>query len=401
MQYEITQGTQSNFVITLLPKPEDLEKAKKKVLLDFQKEMDMQGFRKWHVPLDMVEKNAKPMMLQMGIYEQIVHEWTKKMLDDNEDKKFIGMIYDLQPQENDGSVTFTFKLDVYPEVKEVNSNRKSSKLAEYESKPSQEEIDQTITNLKKQYAQYEPAEVVGEWTIFKAKFTILDKALWEVDSGSVFLGKEDVEEFAIIKTLFYGKTLNEEFDIPYDNKSLPIMLQVKKWTDDSAATMLRVTVIDIRIVVLPEFTDENIKKFFGGAEVKTEADLISQITNAITKQKEESLLMWNVDLYLTEVKPSFDLLIPKTLIDEELKSRLANMSERFGGEEWLKKYFQEVGEEEANKLQTEIKDAAKSSLEKFFLLRKVVESLWFSIEEADRNTPFSIEKKLYTHFHTA
>ena len=65
MQYEIEQGLQSNYLITLHPEQEDLDVAKKKVLKEFQKDMSMQGFRKGHVPLDMVEQNAKPMMIQM------------------------------------------------------------------------------------------------------------------------------------------------------------------------------------------------------------------------------------------------------------------------------------------------------------------------------------------------
>lgn len=399
MQYEITQWKQSNYVITLIPNQNDLDSAKNKVLLSFQKEMDMQGFRKGHVPLDMVEKNAKPMMLQMGIYEQVVHEWTKIMLDENKDKKFIWMIYDLQPLEKDSIVTFSFKLDVYPDVSENNKNRSSVSVSSYDANPSEEEIEQTITNLKKQYAQYEETDEVQEWTIFKAKFSILDKDLWEVDNGSIFLGKEDVEEFPILKTLFYGKKLNQEFEVAYDKKSLPVMLQVKKGEDDSSATTIKITIIDVRTVVLPEFTDENIKKFFWWAEVKSEEDLKNQIIWAITKQKEESLLMWNIDSYLTEIKESFDSKIPKTLIDEELKSRLKSMSERFWWEEWLKKYFEKLWEEESNKVQSEIKDAAKSSLEKFFLLRKIVENLWLTVNESDWNTPFSVEKKLYDHFH--
>jgi len=48
----------------------------------------------------------------------------------------------------------------------------------------------------------------------------------------------------------------------------------------------------------------------------------------------------------------------------------------------------------------EIKEAAKSSLQKFFLLRKVIETLGLEIKDEDRQTPLAIESKLYAHFNS-
>jgi hypothetical protein len=41
----------------------------------------------------------------------------------------------------------------------------------------------------------------------------------------------------------------------------------------------------------------------------------------------------------------------------------------------------------------DIEDAAKLSLEKFFLLKEIVEKLW--IESPDWKTPMDVEQKLY------
>lgn len=108
--------------------------------------------------------------------------------------------------------------------------------------------------------------------------------------------------------------------------------------------------------------------------------------------------MKSVESYLSDITSSFDLYIPKTLIDEELKSRIASLKERFGGEEGLKKYYEQVGEEQKNKMHEEIKTAAKSSLEKFFILRNVIDQIGLTVEDKDRQTPMAIEDKLYTHF---
>jgi hypothetical protein len=64
-----------------------------------------------------------------------------------------------------------------------------------------------------------------------------------------------------------------------------------------------------------------------------------------------------------------------------------------GGEEWLKKYFDQIGTEEVNKLETNIIQAAKSSLEKFLILKEVIEK--FGIGEVNREAHLDVEKKLY------
>jgi hypothetical protein len=44
-------------------------------------------------------------------------------------------------------------------------------------------------------------------------------------------------------------------------------------------------------------------------------------------------------------------------------------------------------------MHTEIETAAKQSLEKFFLLKEIVEKLW--IENPDWKTPMDVENKVY------
>jgi FKBP-type peptidyl-prolyl cis-trans isomerase (trigger factor) len=150
---------------------------------------------------------------------------------------------------------------------------------------------------------------------------------------------------------------------------------------------------DIKDMELPEFTPENIKKFFWSDDVKDEKDLREKIKTLIAAQKEESVLMQAIDTYLQEVMKSFWLVIPKTLIDEEVKTRIKSLQERMGGEEWLKKYFEQIGEDEVKKLHTNISEAARSSLEKFLILKEVVEKL--GLTDINREAHLDVEKKLY------
>ena len=49
-------------------------------------------------------------------------------------------------------------------------------------------------------------------------------------------------------------------------------------------------------------------------------------------------LMQSVDKFLQDAGSSFEITIPKTLIDEEMKTRMKSLEERMGGEEGMKKY---------------------------------------------------------------
>jgi trigger factor len=99
--------------------------------------------------------------------------------------------------------------------------------------------------------------------------------------------------------------------------------------------------VDIKERVLPEWTDENVKKYFG-EELKTKQELIEKIRDEIRKVKKEQQLVQNIEEVLNKVQESFKVEIPKTIIDEEIKARLKSLAERFGGEEGLQKYLENI-----------------------------------------------------------
>jgi len=396
MDYKLTKGPQSNYEINLTVTPEEMASNKAKALKGFQKDMDVKGFRKWEVPIDMVEKNVQPAYLQLALYEEAVHQGTMQIVKENEEIKFIGNIYDLGQEEKDGNITFTYKLDIYPEVEAKDQKWEKATVEKIDDQPTDQEVNDTLANLQKQYADYQPADAVTVDTICKVAFQILDESGSEIDSGSLYVGKEEFDEFEIMNT-FVGMKDGEQTQIDYTD-TLPPMLQLRKTDAEWTPTHIQATVSDIRTVSLPEWTEENIKKFFGNEELKTLDELTAKVTDAITSQKKEALLMQAVEKYLGDIHTSYSITIPKTLVEEEMKSRMESLKERFGGEEGLKKYYEQIGEEEKSKMTEEIKGAAKSSLEKFFLLRNIIEKLWLEIQDADRQTPMAIESKLYDHF---
>jgi FKBP-type peptidyl-prolyl cis-trans isomerase (trigger factor) len=90
--------------------------------------------------------------------------------------------------------------------------------------------------------------------------------------------------------------------------------------------------------------------------------------------------------------------IPKTMIDEEFKSRIHSLEHRFGSKEKVEEYLKSMTEEQTKQFVDDIQKASSESLEKFFILNKVTELLGIDI---DRNTPsqeLAVEKKIYEYF---
>jgi len=153
----------------------------------------------------MVEKNVQPAYLQLALYEEAVHQGTMQVVKENEEIKFIGNIYDLQQEDKDGTITFIYKLDIYPEVETKDDTWKKTKIEAIDDAPTKDEIADTLANLQKQYADYQPHDTVESDTICKVAFQILNESGTEIDKGSLYIGKEEFEEFEIMRDTFIGK----------------------------------------------------------------------------------------------------------------------------------------------------------------------------------------------------
>lgn len=110
------------------------------------------------------------------------------------------------------------------------------------------------------------------------------------------------------------------------------------------------------------------------------------------EQKKSHDLAHSIEHLLNDAKNAFSFVVPKTLIDEEIKTRVASLQERMGGEKGLEKYYEQIGEGAKVKMQTEIKEAATQSLHKFFVLKAIVDGLGLQV---DRDVAGDVEQKIY------
>lgn len=397
MAYKLTTGDQSNYILEISFTNTDKEHEKEHVLKHFQKDMNIAGFRKGQVPLSMVEKNVQPEYLAMSIIEHIANHGIQEAIKDNPEIKFIGEPYDYKQDEKDGITTIVLKLDVYPEVEVKKDTWKKETIKPISIKVEAKEIEEAITNLKKNYADYQDTDTLELGTVSKVAMEFLDKEGNVVEKGTTYIGEPEFTESPFWEKTFAGKKKGEEFEISYKEKELPAVLHAKK---EEKPAKIKFIMKDIKKQILPEFTEENIEKFFGKeADVKTEADLKEFIKNNIEQQKHTTELISKVEEFISSIRnQAMSVSIPKTMIDEEFKSRIHSLEHRFWSKEKVEEYLKSMTDEQAKQFVQDIQKASSESLEKFFILNKVTELLGIDI---DRNTPaqdLAVEKKIYEFF---
>ena len=395
MEKQLTQGKQCNYQVTFTFTDAEKAGVKNHVLEHFAKDMNIPGFRAGKVPLHMVESKVQPAYVQMAITEHLVNKGIQELLGENKDLKFIGEPYAFDTKEDKGTTTVSFSLDVYPEVEVKGKSWEKVQMNALSVEATEKEVEDSLLNIQKNYADYKDTDTIAvKDTLSKLGLEFFDKEGKSVEKGTTYLGETEFAEDKFWEKTFDGKKKGELVELKYDVKKLPAVLHAKK----GEAASLKVTVQDVKQIVLPELNDEMIVKLFGkDAEVKTNAELRDYIKKEILKQKQENWLVQTIEDYLTEVKKAgVSVIIPKTMVDQELKVRMQNLEKRFGSAEKVKEYFQQLGEEKAKEFVEGVQTAAAESLEKFFILNKVTELLGLEIDWNSEQEPFFVEKQLYT-----
>lgn len=396
MKHTLTQKTASSYAIAVEVEASDRDALHNKTLLSLQKEVKVQGFRQGHVPLHMVEKQVQPEYLKMAFMEEAVNEAIRSLVSEKTDIHFIGQAYDLNTENKDGKTIITFTLDTYPEVSVTNADWKKLSMTAIDTTVSDADIEQAISNLQRQYAEYKDTDVVEKSTLIKATYRMLDKDGAELHKGSSYCGTEEYVESDLLWKAVEGKKKGDTVTFDYIEAKLPHAVHYHPHGSELAKKIktVELTIIDCKETILPDMTDSAaLQKLFSAPDINTRDDLVQKVRTVLGEQKEEQGLQQAVETVLTSARSSFSVSIPETILREEMGARIKSLGDRMGGEAGLKQYFEKMGEQKTSEMYDEIKKSAQDSLEKFFMLRKLVELL--EITDIDWNTQLDAEKKLY------
>lgn len=257
----------------------DYEGEVKKSIKEYQKKVEIPGFRKGHAPMGLVEKKMGKQLLAEEVNKQLMVALNKYIKENN-------IMYLCEPllapnQENmivDGlqDYSFTFQLALYPEF-ELNY-AKMPETTMYEVVASDEEVDENIEINRRRLGEVVTPETVEEDSMVECH-------IQEVINGEPVEGGVDRNTNIFLnrmnkkgKKLFVGKKKDDTFVVDIrtlfnkDQESAVHAVMGKK-VEAEDNTTIKVTIMAISRVILAEMNEEFFKKLFPDGNVKNEKEL--------------------------------------------------------------------------------------------------------------------------------
>ena len=395
MNKEIIKWNQSNLEVKITVTPEDYKKLEEKALREFAKDVNVPGYRPWKAPLEKVKEWVNPQYLEGAIWETAINNVIKDLV---KEYQLIGQIYDINQEKKDDNTIISFKVDVYPQVEVKNENYNAVEPTLPNEEVTEEEVNNAVENLQRQFAEYKDVDTVdASKTFVKLDLEYLNDKGEKVGDGKVFIAKEDMEEFPILKEKFDGKKIGDSVEFEYNEATLPQVLQYfKKDKDELNIAKVKAIISEIKEAVIPELSVENLKKWFGKEYAKVE-EFLQEVKETLKVEKRRQELAKFVEDLLEKIKDSFEVIVPKTLIDQEVNQRVENLAQRYGGKDKFEQMLKSMKPEEIKKFYEDITKAAKDSVKNFLTLMKFAE-LQNILDKVDFKKDLDFEEKLLSLF---
>jgi len=394
MQKEIIKWWQSNIEVKLTITPKEYEKLEEQAIRELWKDIEVPGYRPWKAPIEDIKKRINNEYLQWAIYEQAINNALKDVV---KEYQLIWQIYDLNNEKKWDDTIISFKVDKYPEVEVKNNNYDSVTPILPDETVNKEDIEKAIKWLQTQFAEYEDVENVDtDKTYTKLELEYQNDKWEKIGDWKVFLTKEDYNEFPILKESFDWKKVWDSVEFNYSDK-LPTLLQYfKKDKDSLNIAKVKGTITEIKKSHLPELSLDNIEKWFWKKYESIEK-FKEEIKNTLALEKRRIELNKFVEDLITKIKDSFKIIIPKTLIDQEIKQRIDTLKQRYWWDDNFEKMLKSMKPEEVKKFYEDLTKAAKDSISNFLILMKYAE-LKKITDKIDFKKDLDLEEKLLNLF---
>ncbi len=295
----------------------ELEPHYEQAYLRAQPEIQVQGFRKGKVPLNIIKKRFGK-ALEADAVEDIATAVFREALD-SQDIHPVGQpsLQDVQ-RESDGSMTLTIGYEVLPEFE----------LAEYRNLDvekfvfpvTEEDIEKEIERITVERSALEDAEqVLDEMFFVKIRLNPLDAA-----TGMPLIGSKGDEQNVFLKGEAPGSELKASL---LNTKVGDSFRYAPQAAENQPVQVMMASVQEIKRVVPAEFTNAFVEELTNGQIGSTEefrADLERQIAFARTNSIKEAMQNQVVDKILS----AHDFVPPQGLIQEVVSNMLQQDMQR-------------------------------------------------------------------------
>ncbi len=293
----------------------DLNASVEKRLNEIRRTIKMDGFRAGKVPLNVVKKrhgaqvNQEMMgeVLQKAFYDAV----------DQESLQVAGFPAFDDLNDADGQVTFTARFEVYPEI--TLPEFSGITVEKINAEVTDKDVENMITRLREQRMAWKPSksaakkakkgeqvmiDFVGKIDGVEFDGGSAENAPLELGSGRMIPGFED-------QIIGMKKGEEKVIEVAFPEEYHSEELKGKAATFD-------ITVHSVMTKILPEIDEEFVQSF--GVAEGTEAALMAEIKDSMTKELERAVESKNRATVLDSMQEVVDVQVPKSLLEQEVKS---------------------------------------------------------------------------------
>ena len=367
--------------ITITVKPETIRDYIEKQFTDLQKKAALKGFRKGKVPMTILKQQFMG-DVKSDVFSKVIQDSYSKALDEHninpvgypkiEPKSGMNM--------DDGeNLTFVAKVEIYPEIKVSEISK--LKVSKPSTEIKKDEIEKTVEQLRKSYADVEPTDYAGpakdgdmlelsfEGTINgKSHEALIGKnRMLKMGAGQYMDGFENG-----ILGMKKGESKTIEVEFPKD-------FQDKEFAGNKA--VFQVTVHEFKKETLPELNDEFAKKF----RAENMADLRKKIEDDIkTSQERKSRNTLKERLIDAMIEANtFD--VPSHFVSMQFEHLLKENAQTLAQQGFTEKMVKDF----LDKNKKEIEARALKQVQASLLLDKVAIDQNIKIDDADLEKEYS------------
>ena len=281
-----------NAVLTVKISNDDYKETYESSLKNYRKQMQLPGFRKGHVPTNIIKKKYGPSILA----EEIDKILNKSIYDHISTEK-INILGNPLPIEDDqlkvdwnnpGDFEFVYELGIAPDFTLDLPGK--SKYTMYQPKIDDALVNKQINDFAKRYGKLVSVEKSGEGDMIFANFKELDengKINKEGFNQSSTISLEFIEDKKVKKKLI-GAKVKDEFtldpkSISRGDADMAAMLGIEKERAIQYNRNVFMTVNEVKTMEPANIDIALFDKIYGAGEVKTEEEFRTKVSKELNK----------------------------------------------------------------------------------------------------------------------
>jgi len=354
------------FEVEVKIEKEEFDKALEKALDKKIKTVEIDGFRKGHVPKDMYLKKFGKESLYMDTVDALLPDAYSKALKDNNYEPILEPKVDIK-EINENGCTFVFTITTKPSVN--IKKYKGLKVKKDEVSVSKEEVDVEIENMLKRYSELRVKEngpvengnvAIINFEGFKDGVAFeggkAENYSLEIGSGNFIPG---FEEQIIGMNKEEEKDINVTFPEDYPSEELK-----------GAPVVFKIKVNEIKEKI-NRTLDSEFFEDLAIADVKDEKTLRSHIEESIKASKDVDAENKYVDELIKKVSENTEVDIPEELVEHETHHMVHQFEDQLRMQGMNLDYYYAVTKSNEEALKESMKNEALNRVKYRFVLEEI------------------------------